>query len=224
MAADPQKDYRTIAARVQQRVLDSIPQQWRITRDLKAHDQSNSLALIPNYGILSQRQLEITSLTASEVLRRIQGGQLKAAEVAEAFCARAAIAHQLVNCLTDFFPEEAIEKAKALDDEYSKTGKPVGPLHGMPMAVKDIMHVKGKAVTMAWVAWADNAPSTYDASPARVMRDAGAVFFGRTTMPQTGMALETVSNLWGRTLNPYNSAFGSGETNARCPLRIRHIC
>lgn len=45
------------------------------------------------------------------------------------------------------------------------------------------------------------------------MRDAGAIFFGRTTMPQTGMALETVSCLWGRTLNPFNPAFGSGGSS-----------
>ncbi len=55
------------------------------------------------------------------------------------------------------------------------------------------------------------------------MRDAGAVFFGRTTMPQTGMALETVSNLYGRTLNAYNSAFGSGGSSGGdgvlCALR-----
>ena len=66
---------------------------------------------------------------------------------------------------------------------------------------------------MAWIAWADNPPSTIEASPAKVMRDAGAIFFGRTTMPQTGMALETVSHLWGRTLNPYNPAFGSGGSS-----------
>lgn len=85
------------------------------------------------------------------------------------------------------------------------------------------MHVKDKVLTQAWVAWADNAPSTIDSSPVKVMRDAGAILFGRTTMPQTGMALETVSNLWGRTLNPYNSAFGcggsSGGDGALCSLR-----
>ena len=222
MTIKPEKDYKSISTRVQQKLLDSIPTQWRISKDFQAQNKGDARALIVKCDILSQQQLAITRLNASEVLKRIHGGELKAAEVVEAFCIRAAIAHQLVNCLTDFFPEEAIEQAKALDDEYSRTGKLVGPLHGMPMAVKDIMHVKGKVVTMAWVAWADNAPSTFDASPARVMRDAGAIFFGRTTMPQTGMALETVSNLFGRTLNPFNSAFGSGMISisglVACPI------
>ncbi|KAK3704177.1 hypothetical protein LTR37_014017 [Vermiconidia calcicola] len=217
------EDYKAIAARTQQRVLDSIPQQWRLSPDLKAQHNGDAMSFVTDCGILTQRQLGITQLTATELLRQIHSSQLSAAEATEAFCARAAIAHQLVNCLTDFFPEEAIAHAKTLDDELAKTGKPTGPLHGMPMAVKDIMHLKGKRLTMAWVAWADNAPSTIDASPAKIMRDAGVVFFGRTTMPQTGMALETTSNLYGRTLNPYNPAFGAGGSSggdgALCALR-----
>ena len=47
----------------------------------------------------------------------------------------------------------------------------------------------------------------------RVLRNAGAVFFVKTTMPQTGMALETWSTLWGRTLNPRNDKFGSGGSS-----------
>ena len=45
------------------------------------------------------------------------------------------------------------------------------------------------------------------------MKHSGAVIFGKTTMPQTGMAIETWSNLWGRTVNPYNSKFGSGGSS-----------
>lgn len=66
---------------------------------------------------------------------------------------------------------------------------------------------------MAWVAWYDNPPSDFDSAPVKIVRDAGAVIFSRTTMPQTGMALETVSNLWGRTLYPYNSRFGAGGSS-----------
>jgi amidase len=47
----------------------------------------------------------------------------------------------------------------------------------------------------------------------KALRDAGAVFYVKTTCPQTGMALETVSNLWGRTVNPYNNLLGSGGSS-----------
>ena len=150
MNSSTQEDYKVIAARAQKRVLDSIPQQWRLGPELKAKHTGNARLFATTCGILTQRQIDITQLDATQVLKRIHAGEMKAAEAMEAFCARAAIAHQLVNCLTDFWPEEAIAQAKAVDDEFEKTGKLIGPLHGMPMAVKDIMHVKGSPVTMAW--------------------------------------------------------------------------
>lgn len=223
MTASLAKDYTVIAAQAQQKVLDQIPAQWRIPSEIRAQHTGDARVFIQNCGLLNKDQLEITNLNATELLRSIHTGKLKAVEAVEAFCARAAIAHQLVNCLTDFFPEEALAQAKVLDEEFARSGKIVGPLHGMPMAVKDIMAVKGKVTTLAWVAWVDSQPSPLDASPAKVMRDAGALFFARTTMPQTGMALETVSCLWGRTLNPYNPAFGSGGSSGGdgvlCALR-----
>lgn len=164
-------------------------------------------------GIPTQRQLEITSFTASQVLRKILQKDLTAAEVTEAFCARAAIAHQLVNCLVEFFPTAAIAYAKSLDEDFARSGKPSGLLHGLPITIKDIMNVEGHVTTMGFTAWYHNPPASADASLVRVMRDEGAIIFGRTSCPQSGMALETVSNLFGRTLNAYNPAFGSGGSS-----------
>ena len=223
MAAMITKDYKAVAAQAQQRVFDKIPAQWKIPANKKAQHTGNAFQFIQDSGLLTPEQLNITSLNATGLLGLIHSGKLKAVEVVEAFCARAAIAHQLVNCLTDFYPEEALAQAKAFDDEFARTGNIVGPLHGMPMAVKDIMAVKDKVTTLAWIAWLNSPPGAVDASPAKIMRDAGAIFFGRTTMPQTGMALETVSCLWGRTLNPYNPAFGAGGSSGGdgvlCALR-----
>lgn len=179
-------------------------------------------------GILTPRQVSLTQLTASDLLPMLHTGGLSAAEPMEAFCARAAIAHQLINCLTDFFLEEAIESAKVLDAEYSKTQKPRGSLHGLPIAIKDTYSVKGKRTTNGCAAWYDSEPSEDDAALVQVMKEAGAIIFARTTMPQTGMALETVSPLWGRTLNPYNSNFGPGGSSGhigRCSRhpRCRHL-
>jgi amidase len=132
------EDWRIIAARAHQRVLDSIPAKWRLSVEAKAQYTGNAIHFITRCGILTESQIAITEHTASELLRKIHSGQLTVVEVTEAYCTRAAIAHQLVNCFTDFFPDEALEYAKTLDDEFSRTGKPIGPLHGMPMAVKDM--------------------------------------------------------------------------------------
>lgn len=165
-------------------------------------------------GILTNAQLKMINLTASELVMQISERSLTAVEVVEAFCTSAAIAHQVVNCLVDFFPEEATERAKELDRQLSTTGKLEGPLHGLPMAIKDTHDVKGKRSTWAFAVWLDRDLDVADSSGVKTMRDAGVVFFARTTMPQTGMALETNSPLWGRTLNPFNpKVFGAGGSS-----------
>ncbi|OAL35291.1 NAD(P) transhydrogenase, mitochondrial [Fonsecaea nubica] len=164
-------------------------------------------------GILSDRQLQLTDLTVSELIPRLLSGYTPAVEVTEAFCARAAIAHQLLNCLTDFFLEEAIARAKAIDAEFAQHKAPVGVLHGIPIAIKDTYEVKDKRMTAGIVAWYDRPPQQEDATLVRVMKDAGAIVFARTTMPQTGMAVETVGPLFGRTLSPFNIEFGAGGSS-----------
>ncbi|KAH8697760.1 putative amidase [Talaromyces proteolyticus] len=201
--------WKLISTRARLNLWNSIPARWRLPSTLKIPD-TNLQCVALHSGILTPKQIEVTELTTTELILRVHAASLTAVEITEAFCARAAIAHQLVNCLTEFFPEEAIEAAKALDAEFSRTRILVGPLHGIPIAIKDTWTIKGKRATNGCAAWYDRPPAEEDAPLIQVMRDSGAIIFGRTTMPQTGMALETVSPLWGRTLNPYNINFGSG--------------
>ena len=160
---------------------------------------------------LTQSQLIIVHSTASEILQKLSERKLTACEVMEAFCGSVAIAHQIFDCLVESFPYEAIKRARELDEQLSTTCIPAGPLHELPMAIKDIHNVKGKAITWALSTCLDQPASDTDSSAVKVMHDAGVVFFAHTTMPQTGMALETVSPLWGRTLSPFNpDVFGAG--------------
>lgn len=86
---------------------------------------------------LTPKQIEITeAYDATALLEQIANGTLKSEEVARAFCARAAIAHSAVNCLTEIMFEEAIDRAKQLDEYLEKTGKTRGPLHGLPVSLK----------------------------------------------------------------------------------------
>lgn len=204
--------WKLTARRARQVLSDSIPTRWKLPATFEPPDTNFQRAAL-ECGILTPRQVILTNLTASELLPMLHTGSLSATELMEAFCARAAITHQLVNCLTDFFPEEAIELAKELDAEYNKAQKPLAPLYGLPIAIKDTYGVKGKRTTNGCAAWYDVEPAEEDAALVQVMKDAGAIIFARTTMPQTGMALETVSPLWGRTLNPYNSRFGPGGSS-----------
>lgn len=96
-------DWHKIAERAQSRALDAIPQPWRLPADALPTRKDAVVIDVPRTcGLLSIRQLEITELTATELLGRIAEGQVSSVEATEAFCIRAAIAHQLVSSLSDY--------------------------------------------------------------------------------------------------------------------------
>ncbi|KAH7000751.1 amidase signature domain-containing protein [Ilyonectria destructans] len=203
--------WRTIAKEARTQVLDSIPSRWHL--DPEKYKSLKDVTSIPETcGILTDRQLEITGSTVVDIVKRLESREWKAVQVLESFAARAAIAHQLVNCLTDWFYEDGIAQAKALDEMLDNGGQLKGPLHGVPIALKDSHEVKGHSVTMGYVSRRNNV-AKQDSALVGTLRAAGAVFFCKTTMPQSGMALETVSNIWGRTVNPFNRDLSAGGSS-----------
>ncbi|OQV08962.1 hypothetical protein CLAIMM_13157 [Cladophialophora immunda] len=207
------KPYLEVAAKAQAEVLDAIPAKWKLSpAQLDLAPNANVTDIPRTCGLLTPAQIAITEQTATELLAKMATGELTSVAVTEAFCARAAIAQQLTNCLIAFFPDEALSTAAALDEHLAKTGKPVGPLHGLPVCIKDMYDVKGHRTTMGFISWFD-VVAEKDAVLVRMLREAGAVFHAKTTMPQTGMMLETKSHLWGITRNPYNRSLGAGGSS-----------
>ncbi|KAJ6140001.1 amidase signature domain-containing protein [Penicillium samsonianum] len=203
--------WKTISKEAQSAVLEAIPTRWRL--DIDKYRSLKDVTSVPyTSGILTKDQLKITELTAGEIVKRLESRELKAVQVLEAFAGRAAIAHQLVNCLTDWFFEDGLQQARELDEDLDKGGKLKGPLHGVPIALKDSHELGGHAATLGYVSRKNNIVKQ-DSALVTTLRAAGAVFFCKTTMPQSGMALETVSNLWGRTTNPFNRDLGAGGSS-----------
>ncbi|WVW85900.1 hypothetical protein I302_107938 [Kwoniella bestiolae CBS 10118] len=150
-------------------------------------------------GILSPLELEITqSLTVTELLEAIRAGKYTAVQVTQAFCHRATVAHQLTNCLTEFFFDKATLRAKELDDHFQKTGKTV-----VPISLKDQIEVEGTAFTMSYVGWIGN-KAKHNAVIADILLAQGAVLYCRTNMSQGLWFGEGYNNVYGRTLNPFN--------------------
>lgn len=119
--------------------LAKIPSDWRLDTATAAMTvlPRNVLPLMSSSTILSDREREITNaIDATALLEQIQGGQWTAEEVTVAFCKRAAVAHQLVNCLADIDFAGAIADARRLDLHFQSTGRIVGPLHGLPVSIK----------------------------------------------------------------------------------------
>ncbi|RSH85352.1 hypothetical protein EHS25_004748 [Saitozyma podzolica] len=124
-------------------------------------------------GFLTTRQIEIVSHDASSLAEAIARRTYTSVEVTESFCRAAALAHETTNCLAWFAPKEALEAATALDQEMERTGKPVGPLHGVPISVKDFINVKGYPQSAGHIASAGLVPEQ-DADIVAVLRRAGA--------------------------------------------------
>lgn len=90
-------EWENIASKAQRSVHETIPSAWKLPIGVKPTADNASVIDIPyTCGILTQSQLDITDQTATELLVKLSTGTLTSVEVTEAFCARAAIAHQLV--------------------------------------------------------------------------------------------------------------------------------
>ncbi|RXG49660.1 hypothetical protein VDGE_08737 [Verticillium dahliae] len=137
----------------------------------------------------------------------IASRKFTAVSVATAFSKRAIIAHQLTCCLTQWFMAEAIEQAAHLDAHLDATGKTVGPLHGVPVSIKEHIPIAGKPSSAGCLG--SIAIDSEDCQMTAILRSMGAVFYCKTNQPQTIMHLESDS-LGGRVLNPFNTRLSAG--------------
>ncbi|KAG9314390.1 amidase signature domain-containing protein [Chiua virens] len=154
----------------------------------------------------------ITNEDVIVLLGRLAGGEWSAVEVTTAFYKRAVVAHQLVNCLTEIFVERALARAAELDNALKKTGKVVGPLHGLPISLKDQLCIKGLETTVGYASWIGKYAER-NAVLVDILEACGAVPFVRSNVPQTLMWPETFNNIFGRTTNPYNRSATCGGSS-----------
>ncbi|ORX39578.1 amidase signature domain-containing protein [Kockovaella imperatae] len=216
-------DWQAQAQAFKDRLKSSIPLECQIPSHLLPLPPDCS-RITTSCGLFSTFELEILALDATELRDRLASRQYKALEVASVYCKAAAVAHQATNCLMAFFPDVAMERARWLDEELARTGETVGPLHGLPVSLKDIVSVTGQQNTMGILSTVKT--MDFDAAITSALRDCGAVFFAKTTCPQTVMHLETHSFL-GPTLNPFKTSHtaggSSGGESALLALRASSI-
>ncbi|KAK7414029.1 hypothetical protein QQX98_007061 [Neonectria punicea] len=162
-------------------------------------------------GLLSDKELDITeNFTATALLKKLAANEVSSEEVVEAFCKRAGLAQQLTSCLTEIFFEEGLERARWLDKQLKETGKPVGPLHGLPISLKDSYVIEGKHATVGYIEFLKRPVPTTSSPLVNMLLDAGAVLYCKTNLPQTMMTADSENNIFGRTLNPHNTYLTAG--------------
>ncbi|KAI0639939.1 general amidase GmdA [Trametes polyzona] len=162
---------------------------------------------------LTPREHDIVHLDATALADAIRARQYTSVEVLRAFCHVATIAQDLTNCLTEVLFDEGLRRAEELDRHLAETGEVIGPLHGVPVSIKDHILVKGHDTATGYAAWAFRTVAEKDAVVVDVLRKAGAVIYVKTANPQTLLSLETNNNIYGRTLNPYNRALTPGGSS-----------
>ncbi|KAB8252014.1 amidase signature domain-containing protein [Aspergillus flavus] len=202
-------------------ILGAIPAKWRLQNPIPQADELRDVTGAYIQQFLTPQEIEITETDAAGITEQTTSGSWTAVEVAEAFCHRAALAHQLVNCLHEVFFDAAIEDAKRLDAYFAEHKKPIGPLHGLPISLKDQFHVKGVETTMGYVGWIgtfqgkkdDPRRATFESELVKELRNLGAVLYCKTSVPATLMAGETVNNIISYTWNPKNRLLSSGGSS-----------
>ncbi|MEE8435602.1 MAG: amidase [bacterium] len=145
---------------------------------------------------------ELCFLTARELARRIREKDVSCVEVMEAHLAQIERVNPKVNAIVTLLPERAMDGAKAADAALAR-GENLGPLHGLPVAHKDLVPTKGIRTTRGSPIFADWVPEE-DGLIVERLRTAGAITIGKTNTPEFGAGSQTFNEVFGETLNPYD--------------------
>jgi amidase len=139
---------------------------------------------------------------ASELVECLRGGQITSRDLLEHYLDRIATHNPALQAVVTIDADRARAEADAADTLLSRAG-PVGPLHGLPMTVKDQFATSGMRTTFGNRATADYVPN-HDALPVSKLRAAGAVVFGKTNLPAMGADVQTYNRTFGTTNNPWD--------------------
>jgi amidase len=149
---------------------------------------------------------EICFLTAVEMAACIRRGELSAREVLDAHLRQIERVNPRVNAIITLDAEGARKRAHAADEAQVKAqtrGAVLGPLHGLPIAHKDLVETEGMRTTFGSPLFKDYVP-TKDAILVERTRAAGAILIGKTNTPEFGAGSQTFNTVFGRTLNPWD--------------------
>ncbi|KIV86589.1 hypothetical protein PV11_02189 [Exophiala sideris] len=197
-----------------------IPQEWLLSESTVKQYAAHPIQIFNSRlveQVLTPRDLEITNTNedATDLVEHIHSGRISCLETVLAFCKRAAIAHQLTNCLSEIIFDSALSRARELDQVPASQRK---PLHGLPVTVKDSFFIKGYDSSIGIAALCDR-PAQTNSMIVQVLEDLGAVIIAKTTVPQTMLTADTDSVVFGRTVNAYSGSMGAaGSTGGEGAL------
>jgi amidase len=164
----------------------------------------------------------IARMSAIDLRAAIGGRKVSCVEVAKAYLARIDAVNPALNAIVSRAPAAEVLREAAARDAQLARGEAVGPLHGFPVAIKDLVEAKGLRSTLGSPIF-DHIATEDDPYVAKI-RAAGAVFIGMTNVPEFGMGSHTFNPVFGATLNPYDrTKSASGSTGGGAVAVATHM-
>ena len=162
---------------------------------------------------------DIANRTAVELAAALRAKTISAREVIDASLRRIADGQLGLNAFLTVCGERAREEAEAADAKMAR-GEPLGPLHGIPLSVKDLTTTAGVRTTYGSKLHAADAVPGMDAVAVARARAAGAIVVGKTTTPEFGHKAFTEGPLFGRTLNPWRDDVTCGGSSGGAAVAL----
>ena len=159
--------------------------------------------------------LDLTALSATELARQIADKSISCVEVMTAFLDRIDAINPHVNAIVSRVERPALLAQAAHYDAC----EPKGPLHGLPFAVKDLEAVAGLPNTMGSPLFRDEVPPADSIMVSR-LRAAGAIFIGKTNVPEFGFGSQTYNTVFGTTLNAYDQSRTAGGSSGGAAVAL----
>jgi aspartyl-tRNA(Asn)/glutamyl-tRNA(Gln) amidotransferase subunit A len=153
---------------------------------------------------------EIVWTDATELARRIRAKEVSPVEVVRAFLDRADAVNPGVNAVV-VNVDDALNRAQAAERAVV-SGEALGPLHGVPVTIKDCIDTAGVRTTRGSLLFKDRVPDA-DATVVTRLQDAGAIVIGKTNMPEFALDVDSSNRVFGTTNNPWNPDRSAGGSS-----------
>jgi len=156
--------------------------------------------------------------SARELARLIAARAVSPVEVLDAYLAVIATLNPKLNAIVTLAADQARDAAKRAENAVMK-GEPLGPLHGLPIGVKDVTPTAGIRTTFASPLFKDYVPAE-DAEAVRRLKAAGAIVLAKTNTPEFGCGANTTNALFGPTRNPWNPALSPAGSSGGSAVAV----
>ncbi len=154
---------------------------------------------------------DLCFLPATELERRLREKEISAREVVSAHLAQIERVNPTVNAIETLVNEQALAEADRVDSAIMR-GEILGPLHGLPIAHKDLQPTRGIRTTFGSPIYRDFVPDS-DSLVVERLKGAGAITIGKTNVPEFGAGSQTFNPVFGATRNPYDPSKTSGGSS-----------